>query len=69
MAVKEVQHRLAGGRSTKLLPFPLSPEPTKAEMQLPMTCARGELVSPELIQKAAIVWIRDNQIVVVSWSS
>ena len=38
---QEVQHRLAGRRSTTLLPFPLSPEPTKAEIQLSMVLAKN----------------------------
>ena len=36
-----------------LLPFPLSPKPTKAEMKLSTTCVRREPVSPELVQEAA----------------
>ena len=30
-----------------LLPFPLSPEPTKAETELSMKCAHGEPISPD----------------------
>ena len=37
-----------------LLPFPLFPEPTNAEMELSTTCAQGEPVSPELMQEAAV---------------
>ena len=41
-----------------LLPFPLSPDPTKAERELSMTCAHGEPVSPELMHQAAVdVWM------------
>ena len=41
-----------------LLPFPLSPFPTTAEMDLSMTSTHGELVSPELIHEAAVdVWM------------
>ena len=52
------------------LPFPLSPEPTKAEMELSIACARGEPVSPELMHEAeGDVWIRCRQVVVLAWSS
>ena len=45
-----------GGRH--LLPFPLSLERTKAEMELSMTSARGDPVSSELIHAAASdVWM------------
>ena len=37
-----------------LLPFPLSPDPTKVEMDLSMTSACGELVSPEPIHEAGV---------------
>ena len=51
-------------------PLSTAPEPTKADMQLSMTCARGDPVRPELIQEAAMdVWIPCNQIFVVAWSS
>ena len=41
----------------RLLPFRLSPEPTKAERELSMICAGGEPVSPELMHEAAAdVW-------------
>ena len=49
---------LRGEEVRDLLPFPLSPEPTKAEIELSMTCARAEPVSPELTHEAAVeVWM------------
>ena len=56
---EEVQHLLRAAEEVRdLLPFPLSSEPTKAEMELYMTSARGEPVSPELIHEAAVdVWM------------
>ena len=56
---QEVPHSLAGGRSTNFLPFPLSPEPTKAEIQLSMVGARGKPVSPELFHGAARMFESD----------
>ena len=43
-------------RTEDLLPFPLYPEPIKAEIKLFTTSAREEPVSPELIQEAAKDW-------------
>ena len=43
-----------GGEFRNLVPFPLLPEPTNAEMELSMTCAHGEPVSPELMHEAAV---------------
>ena len=63
-----VQHLLAGGRGRDILPFAAVPEPTKAETELSMTCARGQQVSPELIQEGAVEsWIRCRQVVVIAW--
>ena len=50
---RRVQHRLAERRSTTLLPFQLSPEPTKAEILLSKVSAREKPLSPELIHGAA----------------
>jgi len=50
---QEVQHRLAVRRSTTLLPFPLSSEPTRAEIYLSMVGAREKPIHPELICDAA----------------
>ena len=47
-----------GKEFRNLRPFPLSPEPTKAEGELSMTCAHGEPVSPEPMHQAAVdVWM------------
>ena len=58
MAMQEMSKRCStfswGEEVRNLLPFPLSIEPTKAEMELSMTCARGEPVSPKPIQEAAV---------------
>ena len=48
-----------------LLPFPLSPEPTKAERELSMICAHGEPDSPELMHEAAV----DVGMFLLKWSS
>ena len=39
---QEVQHLLAGGKSTNLLPFPLPQKPAKAKIKLSMFGARGK---------------------------
>ena len=42
-----MQHLLAGEEEVRdLLPFQLSPEPIKAEMELSMTSARGDQSAP-----------------------
>ena len=66
MAMQEMLKKCSpfarGEEVRDLLPIPLSREPTKAEIKLSTTCARGQPVSPELIQEAAVdVWIQCHQ--------
>ena len=47
-----------GEEFRNLLPFPLSPGPTKAEKELSTTSAHGDPVSPELMHQVAVdVWM------------
>ena len=58
-----------GGKKYKTF-FPFRCPPSKAEIELSMTCPPGEPVSPEIILEAAVdVWIQCHQVVVIASNS